>query len=197
MVKLRDAEATKERILDAATAEFAEHGLAGARVDAIAERAKANKQLIYAYYGSKEELFATVLGRKLSTLAEEITFDPERLAEYAGEIFDFHLDHPELTRLLTHEALHYTDRPLPSGERRQAHNAFKVESVKGGQQRGTIDPSLDAGDIVMFVIALAAFPAVQPQLARQLTGDPTDPDTRARYRADVVEAVRRIVTPGT
>jgi AcrR family transcriptional regulator len=196
-VKVRDAEATKERILDAASAEFADHGLAGARVDAIAERANANKQLIYAYFGSKEKLFAAVLGRKLGALAEEIAFEPERLAQYAGELFDFHLDHPELTRLLLHEALHYKDRPLPGGERRRALNAFKLETVKAGQEHGTIDASLDPGDIVMFVIALAAWPAVQPQLARQLMGDPTHPETRARYRADLVEAVRRIASPTT
>ena len=55
----RDSAATKRRILDAATAEFAHFGLAGARVDRIAERAGANQQLIYAYFRSKEELFET------------------------------------------------------------------------------------------------------------------------------------------
>ena len=44
----RDAEDTKRRIFEAATAEFADHGIAGARVDRIAARAGANKQLIYA-----------------------------------------------------------------------------------------------------------------------------------------------------
>jgi AcrR family transcriptional regulator len=194
-MKVRDAEATKERILDAASGEFAEHGLAGARVDAIAARAGANKQLIYAYFGSKEELFAAVLGRRLGLLAEEIVLEPERLADYAGEIFDFHLDHPELTRLLLYEALHYTNGPVPADERRQAHNAAKVEAVQAAQGRGIIDPSLDARDIVMFVIALAAWPAAARQVARQITGDLTNAETRARYRTDLVEAVRRIVTP--
>ena len=53
----RDAEATKARIFEAATAEFAAHGIAGARVDRIAQNAKANKQLIYAYFGDKQKLF--------------------------------------------------------------------------------------------------------------------------------------------
>jgi AcrR family transcriptional regulator len=192
---MRDSEATKQRILEAASAEFANHGLAGARVDAIAERAGANKQLIYAYFGSKAKLFAAVLGHQLGTLAEEIELDPERLPEYAGQIFEFHLDHPELTRLLLHEALHYRQRAVPGDAKRQQRNDIKVERVSAGQERGTIDPSLDPRDIVMFVIALAAWPAAAPPLARQLMGDLTDPETRARYRADVVEAVRRIVTP--
>jgi AcrR family transcriptional regulator len=193
--RTRDSEATKRRILEAASAEFADHGLAGARVDAIAERAGANKQLIYAYFGSKAKLFAAVLSAQLGTLAEEIELDPELLPEYAGMIFDFHLDHPDLTRLLLHEALHYRRRTVPGDSHRQRHNTDKVERVRAAQERGVIDPSLDAGNIVMFVIALAAWPAAAPPLARQIMGDPTDPETRARYRADVVEAVRRIVSP--
>ena len=57
----RDAEATKARLLAAATAEFAAYGVAGARVDRIAGAAQANKQLIYAYFGSKDDLFDAVL----------------------------------------------------------------------------------------------------------------------------------------
>jgi AcrR family transcriptional regulator len=190
---MRDAEATKRRIVEAASAEFADHGLAGARVDAIAKRAGANKQLIYAYFGSKAKLFAAVLGRELGTLAEEIELDPDRLPEYAGLIFDFHQDHPQLTRLLLHEALHYRDRSVPSDTHRQRHNVAKVEGVRAAQERGAIEASLDPGDLVMMVIALAAWPAATPQLARQVMGDPTDPKIRARYRADVIEAVRRIV----
>jgi Tetracyclin repressor-like, C-terminal domain len=51
----------------------------------------------------------------------------------------------------------------------------------------------DPGNLVMMVIALAAWPVATPQLARQIMGDPADAAIRARYRADVVEAVRRIV----
>ena len=53
----RDAGQTRKRILDAATVEFARKGLGGARVDAIATRAKSNKRMIYHYFGSKEGLF--------------------------------------------------------------------------------------------------------------------------------------------
>lgn len=55
------ADATRRHILEAALAEFAEKGLAGARVDEIAARADANKRMIYAYYGSKEDLWLAVL----------------------------------------------------------------------------------------------------------------------------------------
>src|ERR687888_919087 len=57
----RDPEATRERILRAAMAEFASKGLGGARVDEIAERAGANKRMLYHYFGNKEDLFLAAL----------------------------------------------------------------------------------------------------------------------------------------
>ena len=56
-----DTERTKRLLLDAATAEFSEHGLAGARVDRIAASAGVNKERIYQYFGKKDDLFAAVL----------------------------------------------------------------------------------------------------------------------------------------
>jgi AcrR family transcriptional regulator len=188
----RDAEATKERIFNAAGTEFAEHGLAGARIDAIAKRAGANKQLIYAYFGSKEKLFAAVLGRRLARVDEDIDPQPDRLPEYAGEIFDFHAEHPDLARLLVSEALSYRGRSVPDQEAREAHKSRKVNAVRTGQEQGTVDRSFDPSHLLMFIIALA----VWPQVAHQIVAyDPADPEARARYRASLVEAVRRIVTP--
>ena len=62
---VRDPEATRARIFAAATEEFAAYGIAGARIDRIAQNARANKQLIYAYFGDKAELFAHVLEQKM------------------------------------------------------------------------------------------------------------------------------------
>jgi AcrR family transcriptional regulator len=59
--RARNSEKTKEDILAAARAEFCEHGLGGARVDSIAERAGANKRLLYHYFGNKEDLYRAVL----------------------------------------------------------------------------------------------------------------------------------------
>jgi AcrR family transcriptional regulator len=57
----RDADRSQLAILLAARDEFAQHGLGGARVDRIAERADVNKRLIYYYFKSKDELFLAVL----------------------------------------------------------------------------------------------------------------------------------------
>ena len=57
----RDADRTREKILRAAMGEFADHGFAGARMEAIAERSKVDKKLIYYYFAAKDELFLAVL----------------------------------------------------------------------------------------------------------------------------------------
>ena len=57
----RNSAKTKASILAAARVEFADRGFEGARVDAIAERAGANKRLLYHYFGNKEELYRAVL----------------------------------------------------------------------------------------------------------------------------------------
>src|SRR5262245_14872026 len=66
----RDADRPQETILRAAMAEFSERGLAGARVDQIAERAGINKKLIYYYFGNKEKLFLAVLETTYADIRE-------------------------------------------------------------------------------------------------------------------------------
>src|ERR1700753_2563206 len=95
----RDAEATRARILDAASAEFAEHGIAGARVDRIAAAADANQSLIYAYFGSTDGLFAAVFEAVVANPVEGVPIDGAALPDFAGRIFDHRLEHPELLRL--------------------------------------------------------------------------------------------------
>ena len=90
-----DSTATKARLLDAALTEFAEHGIAGGRVDRIAEQAGANKRLIYVYYGNKEQLFETVVGQALGELADAVPFTPDDLPGYAAALFDHLIGHPQ------------------------------------------------------------------------------------------------------
>jgi AcrR family transcriptional regulator len=71
-----NAEATKERILKAAMAEFSAYGIAGARVDRIANTAGCNKNLIYIYFENKETLFTTVLEKNILRVYEDLAFNP-------------------------------------------------------------------------------------------------------------------------
>src|SRR5271167_1445732 len=112
---MRDAEATKERILEAALAEFSAHGIAGARVDRIAETARCNKNLIYVYFEDKETLFTTVLQKHLRRVHDEQPFTPDDLPGYAARVFDFAMANPALMRLLAWSALQQEAKDL--GER--------------------------------------------------------------------------------
>src|SRR5262245_66659295 len=102
---MRNAAATKERILEAALAEFSAHGIAGARVDRIAQAAGCNKNLIYIYFEDKETLFATVLRKHLLRVYEERPFTPDDLPGYAAAVFDFAMANPDLLRLMAWSAL--------------------------------------------------------------------------------------------
>jgi AcrR family transcriptional regulator len=193
MTASRDPEATKARIFEAAVAEFARYGIAGARIDRIASAAKANKQLIYAYFGNKSELFSQVLGRSMVDLAAAVPVDPDDIEGWLDRLMDYHAVHPGLLRLLYWEGIEYGTADLPDEERRQAHYAAKVEAVRDGQRRGVISDAIPARDLLFLLIALANWATVVPQMSRILAGgDPTDRD---RLRASIKEAARRIVAP--
>ncbi|GHH95259.1 TetR family transcriptional regulator [Streptomyces capillispiralis] len=188
---VRDPEATKARIFEAAVTEFARHGIAGARIDRIAAEAKANKQLIYAYFGNKAELFATVLERKMLDLAESVPVDPDDIEGWVDRLMDYHAAHPELLRLLFWEGLEYGTEQLPHESGRQEHYVRKVATLKDGQDRGVVTDAIPPGDLLFLLTALANWTAVVPQMRRILTGD-AEEDT-ARLRASVKEAARRLV----
>ncbi|MDN3565617.1 TetR/AcrR family transcriptional regulator [Paeniroseomonas aquatica] len=107
------AAATRQRILDAALGEFAAKGLAGARVDEIALRAGANKRMLYAHFGSKEELWLVVLeGAYAAKRAEERALQVDALPPAAAmqRLVEFNLRytaaHPEFVALLNQENIH-------------------------------------------------------------------------------------------
>lgn len=107
------AAATRQRLLDAALAEFAAKGMAGARVDEIAARAGANKRMLYAHFGSKEELWLVVLERAYAAKrAEEraLAVDDLPPVDAMRRLVEFNLRytaaHPEFVALLNQENIH-------------------------------------------------------------------------------------------
>ncbi|MFH9005785.1 TetR family transcriptional regulator [Streptomyces afghaniensis] len=186
----RDPEATKARIFEAAVAEFARHGIAGARIDRIAAEAKANKQLIYAYFGNKAELFAIVLEKKMLHLAEAVPVDPDDIEGWVDRLMDYHAAHPELLRLLFWEGLEYGSDELPHESDRQEHYARKVAALQDGQDRGVVTDAIPAADLLFLLTALANWTVVVPQMRRILVGgEAPDGD---RLRRSVKEAARRL-----
>jgi AcrR family transcriptional regulator len=180
---VRNADQTREKLLAAATAEFAAHGAAGARIDRIAERAGVNKRMIYAYFGNKERLFDTVLEHSLVQLVEAVPLAAEDLPGYAGRLFDYLVDHPERHRLALWRTL---EGSLPT-EAEVRSTAEKVAALSAARGH---DDALDPAALLVFIMALVrAWPSTYGTLAR-----PTFADAAAQ-RASVVEAVRRLTAP--
>jgi len=189
-----DTEGTRRRLKEAATAEFAERGLAGTTMTRIAARARINKERLYSYYGDKDALWAVVLTDELERLASAVELSGvglEDIGAFAGATFDYHAAHPELGRLLQWEGL--TRGPAADAARRSAHYRDKVARLAQAKRDGLLDAGCDPAHLVFALIALAAWWQTVPQLAEMITGsrgdDPTEHDRRREF---VVEAARRL-----
>src|SRR5690625_3958302 len=90
--------ATYQRILEAATEEFAQHGIAGARVERIVTAARTNKAQLYAYFGDKERLFDAIFLRSLERITNVVPIDADDLADWAVRLYDEYLRRPDLIR---------------------------------------------------------------------------------------------------
>ena len=92
---MKKSDMTKQRILQAAEQEFAAKGLYGARIDEIAMQAKANKRMIYSYFGNKEELYQRVLAEVYMRLArreEELQLEKDNPVKAIEQIVVMYFD---------------------------------------------------------------------------------------------------------
>ncbi|AHH16655.1 putative transcriptional regulator, TetR family [Nocardia nova SH22a] len=161
-----DSAATKERILAAAAAEFAAHGVAGARVDRIAATAEANKRAIYDYFGDKKALFAAVLEKLMTELADAVPpGEGADLGTYAGALFDYHRTHPDALRLLLWEALEMGEEPVPDEQARTRHYLDKVTAAETA-----MTPGNDPQALLFFTLGLVGWSLSMPQLRRMILG---------------------------
>ena len=184
------AEQTQARILDAALAEFSEHGVAGARVDRIAAAAGCNKNLLYVYFGSKEKLFAAVLETHLSRLYEDIPFTPGDLPVFGGRVFDWAMNHTDLMRLVVWSTLEQADRS-PDG--RAASHDQKIDALDRSAAADATETAFSAPFLVTTVMALAT--AWSPALPFGTAMHPDRPPPLADVREQVVTAIRRLTSP--
>ena len=183
-----DAAATRARILEAAVTEFAEFGMAGARVDRLAARAGCNKQLIYEYFGNKEGLFDAALESTTANLALALAFDPTDLTGYALGLYDYMVEHPEAARLVR---WHELQRPGIAGALpvMVETNRRLLEAITSAQAAGQIATHLSAEMLLVFVLSL-----VQTTDDERLVNG-VEPFPTARKREALCTAVRRLATP--
>jgi AcrR family transcriptional regulator len=190
-----DGDDTRRRIFAAASDEFAEHGLAGARVDRIATAAKANKQAIYLYYGNKEKLFAAVLRAKLEEFCTSVSIEPDAVAESAGELFDLYQEHPEMLRLLLWEALEGGDELDESEPDRRAEMRTKIHGLVDGGMAVHLPENTRvraAQDMLFTIMGLISWNFAVPRMCRIILDEESDRTALARRRETVIQAARTL-----
>ncbi|MBB2773849.1 MULTISPECIES: TetR family transcriptional regulator [Mycolicibacterium] len=180
----RDAEATRARILAAATDEFSAHGYAGGRVERIAAQAQCNVRMIYAYYGGKSGLFDATVADALRRMAENVPPRPEDLAGWAGDVFDHHQRFPEVLRLCMWAQL---ERPEATDEPREAYRD-KTLAVATAAAR-----PLSGVDVLVFIYAIAQAWQLSPKGLTGLEENRAGRHGDAARRQSVVTAVERML----
>ena len=159
----RDPERTRGAILAAATQEFSTNGLTGARVDAIAQRARVNKRMIYHYFGDKDGLYLAVLEATYGSIrAAEMDLhltdrDPvDGMRELVLFTWRYFLAHPEFLSLLGTENLHKAAYLKRSKRIRELHSPL-VGMISGLLERGMREGVFRAGvDPVQLYVTIAA-----------------------------------------
>ncbi|WP_136709522.1 TetR family transcriptional regulator [Agromyces sp. H66] len=180
-----DTERTRRRLLDAATAEFAEHGLAGARVDRIAQAAGVNKERIYQYFGKKDDLFAAVLGTRLRASMDDVPMTgvgADAVGDYAGRLFEHHVADGVIPRLVFWEGLERGPAAAAAAARVEYHREklTRFQALLPGVDRDT------AGELLLTIVSLVNAWPVLGQLDRLLVGDGSGTDRVAERRAAIV-----------
>jgi AcrR family transcriptional regulator len=204
----RDPERTRASVLAAATRTFVESGFNGARIDRIAERAGVNKQLIYYYFGSKEQLYVAVLDAAYSALrlAEAdlhlADLDPvDGMRELALFNWRYHVAHPDLISLVRTENLHrakYLKRSRKLTDLNSpliaAISALLERGARSGQFRADSDPV----DVYISIAALSFYYlANQWTLAVNFKRKLLAPERLDAWGEHIVEVILAYLRPRT
>jgi TetR/AcrR family transcriptional regulator len=183
----RDAERTREALLDAALAEFGAKGLAGARVSEIAERAGVNKQLISYYFGGKEGLYKAILDRWYAQEAQ-LQEPGISLEELVWRYLEAGHRQPDLQRLFIREELEQdpdavTHQPL----------ADDIEDLRRRQAAGEIADELDPAFVLLVLQTAVLSGIVFPREVKRLMGvDPGSPEFLEHMGRQLRLLVRRL-----
>ncbi|MGE5110349.1 MAG: TetR/AcrR family transcriptional regulator [Acidobacteriaceae bacterium] len=195
------AEKSRRAILEAATAEFADAGIAGARIDAIAKAAGVNKALLYYYYHDKEALYGAALEHTVGGLLEQLVriLDADhtpgfKVLAYALTHFNYVAAHPHYRRMIQHEMMR-----AGTGESRHfkklVHEFFRpllhrlTEVLEGGIEAEEFR-HVDVPQFVQSMIAVVVFYFTAAPVVRAVAGfDPLSTQALDRRRRAMLDFV--------
>jgi AcrR family transcriptional regulator len=203
-IRTKDPARTKADILEVATDEFATHGLSGARVDAIAERMRTSKRMIYYYFGDKEGVFAAVLEHAYSSvraiealLALEALEPEEALRNLVEQTFENDDANEAFVRLVAIENVHRGEHLTDADQIRNINHRIidVIENIlRRGRARGVFRDDLDAIDVHMAISALCFFRVSNKYTFGKIFDvDLSSPERRDKHKKMAVEAISRLV----
>ncbi|WP_231600920.1 TetR/AcrR family transcriptional regulator [Salinibacterium sp. SWN248] len=184
---------TKQRVIEAAAAEFAEYGVAGARINRIAETAKASKERIYAWFGDKDALFDHVMQTGLDRLAHAVPIDAD-LVEYTVRLHNYFVNDQSAQRVTMWAWLHDAETLGSFSEGRVEGYKHKLEVIADAQQRGVVDSSWKPEELLALLLSVASNWERAPAELRSI-GCPEFAGSEKARCDSVREAARRLVEP--
>ena len=191
-------------ILAVAIAEFADKGLAGARIDATAAATRTSKRMIYYYFGSKDGLYVAVLEeayRRMRSIESGLHLQdlpPEQaLRTLVAFTVDYQLAHPEFIRLVMTENIHRGQYLAQSTTIRDL-NVPAIDGLRQlydrGVTQGLFRPGIDPVDLHMSISALSVFNVANRHTFSLIFQRDLDaPAAVAARRESIVEMVVRFV----
>jgi AcrR family transcriptional regulator len=189
---VRNTTELRDEILAAARAEFAQYGLAGARIDRIARAAQASKERLYAHFGDKETLFRQVVAADIAEFLRAVTLRADAVPDWVGNLYDLARTRPEHLRMMTWAHLEglNLDEPRADGEPIPAQAIAAIEAAQAG---GHVDRAWQPVDLLVILSGIGLAWAHWPD-PYAVTDDPTP---IAHRRAAAVEAATRIIATRT
>ena len=201
----RNAERTKAEILAAATREFMERGLNGARVDNIATRTRTNKRMIYYYFRSKVQLYIAVLEeayRKIREAEKQLKLDDlppgEAIRCLVEFTFDYHWKNPQLAKLVVVENIH-KGKCLSRSGTISSFNLSIIDAItkvlRRGAEEGLLRSDIDPVELHMTISALSLFHVTNRYtFGTVFRRDMVSEEAAAQRKKELVDIISRYVS---
>jgi len=200
----RNPEISRERILAAATEEFAAMGFGDARVDEIARRAGINKRMLYHYFGNKDDLFQAVLELIYETICkagQSLDLDSvgprQGLTRLVDFVWNYYLDNPQSITLLNTENLHNARHLRSSQKTRTVHPPFESmisKLLESGAAAGDFRPGISALALYITIVGMIYYYlSNNATLSVFFDRDLRTPDELKHWHRHVHETIERLV----